>query len=258
MDGIRGCKETWPALLISGGSYAISQFIIVNTIIVTIWSLNAFKSLFAGDGLLASWVINVPVPYLHNLVIKSGPIVPKPTPYEAILKLDLLSATGTAILLTAVISCFIFKFKPTAAVSLLGEVVKELILPIVTICAVLAFAFVANDSGISSTLGLAVANTGKWFPFFSPFLGLLGVFLTGSVMSSNALFGTPQSNTAHQIGVNSTLLVAANVVGVVTAKMLSPQSIAVASAAVNLPGQEIKLFRFTYGWCGTASGRITH
>lgn len=307
LDGVRGWKETWPAILISGGTYAVAQFIIVNfigaeladvtaaavslvalsfflrawkpkrifrfnekqkdaetykkyslreqtkawspfiilTIIVTIWSLNPFKNMFVPKGPLAFSVLQIPVPYLHNLVIKTIPIVSKPAPYEAILKLDIISATGTAILITAVISCFIFRFSAKSAVLLLKDVINELKIPILTICFVIAFAFVSNYSGMSSTLGLALASTGQLFPFFSPFLGWLGVFLTGSVMSNNALFANLQNVTANQIGINPTLLISANVVGGVTAKMISPQSIAVACAAVGLSGKESNLLRFT-------------
>jgi lactate permease len=117
--------------------------------------------------------------------------------------------------------------------------------PILSIGLVLAFAFVANYSGMSSTLALLLAATGAAFPFFSPFLGWLGVFLTGSDTSSNALFCSLQQATAHQIGVPDTLAVAANTTGGVTAKMISPQSIAVACAATGLVGKESELFRFT-------------
>jgi glycolate permease len=110
---------------------------------------------------------------------------------------------------------------------------------------VLAFAFVMNYSGMSSTLALVLAGTGSAFPFFSPFLGWLGVFLTGSDTSSNALFGSLQATTAHQLGVSDVLMVAANSSGGVTGKMISPQSIAVACAATGLVGKESDLFRFT-------------
>jgi L-lactate permease len=109
----------------------------------------------------------------------------------------------------------------------------------------LAFAFVANYAGLSATLALALARTGQAFTFFSPFLGWLGVFLTGSDTSSNALFASLQANTAHRIGVADVLLVAANTTGGVTGKMISPQSIAIACAAVGLAGRESDLLRFT-------------
>jgi L-lactate permease/lactate permease len=135
--------------------------------------------------------------------------------------------------------------KPADAVKAFGETFKELARPIYSIGMVLAFAFVANYSGLSSTLALLLAGTGAAFPFFSPLLGWLGVFLTGSDTSSNALFCNLQATTAHQIGVSDTLLVAANTTGGVTGKMISPQSIAVACAAVGLVGRESDLFRFT-------------
>ena len=125
------------------------------------------------------------------------------------------------------------------------ETLRELMKPIFTIGLVLGFAFIANYSGMSSTLGLAFAATGALFPFFSPFLGWLGVFLTGSDTSSNALFANLQAVTAQQIGVNPILTIGANTTGGVTGKMISPQSIAVACAAVGLVGKESDLFRFT-------------
>jgi len=135
--------------------------------------------------------------------------------------------------------------KPAQGVDTFKETVVELRRPIFSIGMVLAFAFVANYSGLSSTLALLLAGTGALFPFFSPFLGWLGVFLTGSDTSSNALFCSLQATTAQQVGVNDILLVAANTTGGVTAKMISPQSIAVACAAVGLVGKESDLFRFT-------------
>ncbi|MDF6720234.1 L-lactate permease, partial [Escherichia coli] len=149
------------------------------------------------------------------------------------------------ILLTALISIVLLRMKPLEALAAFGETLAELRRPILSIGLVLAFAFVANYSGMSSTLALLLAGTGTAFPFFSPFLGWLGVFLTGSDTSSNALFCSLQSTTAHQIGVSNTLLVAANTTGGVTGKMISQQSIAVACAAAGLVGKESELFRFT-------------
>jgi lactate permease len=194
---------------------------------------------------LASTVLKFKVPGLDGLVMKAAPIVAAPKAYEAVLKLDLLSAVGTAILLTALISMVLLRMKPRDGLVLFGETFKELRRPILSIGLVLAFAFVANYSGMSSTLALLLAGTGAAFPFFSPILGWLGVFLTGSDTSSNALFCSLQHTTAHQIGVSDTLLVAANTTGGVTGKMISPQSIAVACAATGLVGKESELFRFT-------------
>lgn len=310
MDGWRGIKETYPAILVAGVSFAVTQYFTANfigpelpditsalvslicltlflkrwkpkhifrfagqelststtqqtptytkgqiikawspfmilTFVVTIWSLKPFKALFGKDGLLESWVIKVSVPYLDKLVTKMPPIVTEAKPYEAVYKFDWFSATGTAIFIAALITIAVLKMKPLESIKTFGETINELKRPIYSIGMVLAFAFVANYSGLSATLALLLAGTGAYFTFFSPFLGWLGVFLTGSDTSSNALFCSLQANTAHQIGVSDTLLVAANTTGGVTGKMISPQSIAVACAAVGLVGKEADLFRFT-------------
>ncbi len=312
MDGLKGVRQTWPALLVAGSSFAITQFItatflgpelpditsalvslvslalflkvwqpkeiyqsgqanrevaattaasmpkltlgkvvkawspfIVLTVMVVIWSQSFFKALFAPGGALESLVFKFEIPGLHNLVMKAEPIVNKPTPYEAILKFDVLSATGTAILIACLISIFILKMSVKDAVVTFKETLNELKMPILSIGFVLGFAFIANYSGLSSTLALALAGTGGLFPFFSPFLGWIGVFLTGSDTSANALFSNLQAITAQQVGVSEVLLVAANTTGGVTGKMISPQSIAIACAAVGLAGKESDLFRFT-------------
>ncbi|MDA1535562.1 MULTISPECIES: L-lactate permease [unclassified Bacillus cereus group] len=312
MDGLKGVRQTWPALLVAGSSFAITQFItatflgpelpditsalvslvslalflkvwqpkeiyqsgqanseaavttaasmpkltlgkvvkawspfIVLTVMVVVWSQSFFKALFAPGGALESLVFKFEIPGLHNLVMKAEPIVNKPTPYEAILKFDVLSATGTAILIACIISMFILKMSVKDAVVTFKETLSELKMPILSIGFVLGFAFIANYSGLSSTLALALAGTGGLFPFFSPFLGWIGVFLTGSDTSANALFSNLQAITAQQVGVSEVLLVAANTTGGVTGKMISPQSIAIACAAVGLAGKESDLFRFT-------------
>ncbi|HGO9414634.1 TPA: L-lactate permease [Bacillus cereus] len=313
MDGFKGIRQTWPALLVAGSSFAITQFItatflgpelpditsalvslislalflkawqpketyqsgqansevaatttvasmpkltfgkvvkawspfIVLTVMVVIWSQSFFKALFAPGGALESLVFKFEIPGLHNLVMKAEPIVNKPTPYEAILKFDVLSATGTAILIACIISMFILKMNVKDAAVTFKETLSELKMPILSIGFVLGFAFIANYSGLSSTLALALAGTGGLFPFFSPFLGWIGVFLTGSDTSANALFSNLQAITAQQVGVSEVLLVAANTTGGVTGKMISPQSIAIACAAVGLAGKESDLFRFT-------------
>jgi len=212
---------------------------------VTLWSIKPFKDLFAKDGPMQDWVISIKVPYLHQLVQKVPPVVPEVKDYDAIFKFDWLSATGTAIIIAALITIVYLKMKPREALVTFGETVNELKTPIYSIGMVLAFAFIANYSGMSATLALALAHTGNAFTFFSPFLGWLGVFLTGSDTSANALFAALQATTAQQIGVPEVLLVAANTSGGVTGKMISPQSIAIACAAAGLVGKESDLFRFT-------------
>ena len=217
----------------------------VLTAMVTIWSIKPFKDLFAKDGPLSDLVFSIKVPYLHQMIEKMPPVVPEITDYDAIYKFDWLSATGTAIMIAAIITIIYLKMKPKEAVKAFTETVGELKTPIYSIGMVLSFAFIANYSGMSATLALALAHTGHAFTFFSPFLGWIGVFLTGSDTSANALFAALQATTAQQIGVPEVLLVAANTSGGVTGKMISPQSIAIACAAVGLVGKESDLFRFT-------------
>ncbi|KAA5973365.1 MULTISPECIES: L-lactate permease [Pantoea] len=311
MDGWRGVKETWPAVMVAGGSFAVAQFLSSNflgpelpdiisslaslisltlflrvwkpvrifrfadagakqgdaltppqtyrlgqivrawmpflflTATVTLWSIPPFKALFTQGGALYEWVLNIPVPLLNGLVARVPPVVSSATPYPALYKLDLISATGTAILIAAIAAMIFLRMKPRAGLQTFAATLKELALPIYSIGMVLAFAFISNYSGLSATLALALAHTGHAFTFFSPFLGWLGVFLTGSDTSSNALFAALQATTAQQIGVSDVLLVAANTTGGVTGKMISPQSIAIACAAVGLVGRESDLFRFT-------------
>lgn len=221
---------------------AWSPFVIL-TVMVAIWGTPSFKNWVTKD---LQWFINIPHwPGLDGLVYKVSPIVSKSTVYAASYKWDFFSAGGTAILITAIISMFILGVSPAKAVSVFGKTLKQLVYPIITMGSVLGFAYLANYSGLSFTLGLLFASTGKAFPFLSPVLGWVGVFLTGSDTSANALFGKLQQVTAEQIGVNPVLTVAANSSGGVVGKMISPQSIAVAAAATSLVGKESDLFRFT-------------
>ncbi|MBV2134921.1 lactate permease LctP family transporter [Pseudomonas sp. MAP12] len=245
MGGFGGPRSTTPSPYSAGQIVkAWSPFLIL-TALVTVWTLKPFKAMFAADGALHDWVFYFAIPHLDQLVMKTAPIVTKDTAIAAVFKLDPVSATGTAIFLSALLSMIVLKVNFKDGLTSFKDTLVELRWPILSIGMVLAFAFVTNFSGMSSTLALVLAGTGVLFPFFSPLLGWLGVFLTGSDTSSNALFGSLQATTAHQIGVNDTLLVAANTSGGVTGKMISPQSIAVACAATGLVGKESDLFRFT-------------
>ena len=186
-------------------------------------------------------------PGLDNLVIKTAPVVTKNTPYAATYTLNLLSAAGTALLLSGILSLLIIpNYGVGKAASCFVRTVTQLRYPILTISTILGLAYIMNYSGMSSTLGLAFTATGSFFPFFAALLGWLGVFLTGSDTSSNALFGSMQRTAAEQIGVNPNLLVASNTTGGVCGKMISPQSISVATAAAGLVGKEGDLFRFAF------------
>lgn len=237
--------------VIDNTSYTSSQIMrawspfIILTAFVAIWSIKPFKALFAAGGPLNWTVLVIQFPGLHNLVLKTAPIVPSPTPYAAIFKLDFISSVGTAILLAGIVTVLFLRMRPTDALATFRDTLRELRIPIYAIGMVLAFAFLANYSGLSTTLALVLAMTKGAFTFFAPLLGWLGVFLTGSDTSSNALFGGLQAATGRQIGVSGELLVAANTVGGAVGKMISPQSIAVASAAVGLVGREGELLHFT-------------
>lgn len=220
---------------------AWSPFVIL-TVMVTIWGLPGFKSLIIDKLHL---ILKFSWPGLDGLVYKAAPIVAKPTVYDAVFKWDFLSAGGTAILIAAIISTFVLGIKPATAFKVFVDTLKQLKYPVINIAAVLGFAYLANYSGLSYTLGLFFASTGALFPVLSPVLGWLGVFLTGSDTSANALFGKLQQVTAEQIGINPVLTVAANSSGGVVGKMISPQSIAVAAAATTLVGRESELFKFT-------------
>jgi lactate permease len=214
---------------------------IILAFMVLLWGLESVKKLL--DGIVT---IKVNWPALHNLVIKTTPIVAKDTPYGAVYTLNLLSAAGTAILFSGLISVLVIpRYGFGRAAACFVRTCHQLRYPILTIAMILGLAYIMNYSGMSTTLGLAFTATGSWFPFFAPILGWLGVFLTGSDTSSNALFGSLQKTTAQQIGVDPALCVAANSSGGVTGKMISPQSISVATAASNMVGREGDIFRFT-------------
>jgi lactate permease len=305
MSGWKGAKEVWPAIVVSGVSFAGAQFLSSNllgaylpdiisslvslvatavflkfwkpkhvfrfasegeeketnskhytvgetirawspfillTIMVAIWGTPSFKNWVTQMG----WFVNIAHwPGLDGLVYKAAPIVAKPAVYAASYRWDFFSAGGTSILITSIISMFILGVSPAKGVKVFVDTFKQLKTAIITMGAVLGFAYVANYSGLSYTLGLLLASTGKAFPFLSPVLGWIGVFLTGSDTSSNALFGKLQQVTAQQIGVNPVLTVAANSSGGVVGKMISPQSIAVAAGATGLVGKESDLLRFS-------------
>ena len=316
VDGFKGIKETFPAILVSGGSYAVTQFIFLNfigpelvnvssaivsllaliiflkfwtpknilgteakeltkenngltakkivrawtpfillTLFVTIINLGFFKQLIQAAnpktgqkaGALNSLIFNFPY-YIDGSVARVAPIVKQSTPIKAVFSFAPFTSTTSAILLAAIVTIIIFRVKSHIVLSTIKETALELWAPILTICSVLAFAYISTYSGISSTLGLAFANTGKIFPLFSPILGWIGVFLTGSVVNSGSLFAGLQSVTATQIGVDPSLLVASNIMGGAIAKMISPQSIAVAAAAVGLVNKDSQIFAKTIKW----------
>ncbi|RHW31429.1 L-lactate permease [Neobacillus notoginsengisoli] len=231
---------------------AWSPFLVL-TAVISLWGIPVIKTALTGAYMGTNPILKginavghlltlkPAVPFLNNNVFNSAG-----EPIAALYKLDILGAAGTAILISAIISKYIVKISWAGFIQTFGETLNELKYPILTIGSVVAFAYVTNSSGMSTAMGMSLAKTGAvLFPFFSPFLGWLGVFITGSDTSANLLFGNLQKVTANSIGMSDVLAVAANSSGGVTGKMISPQSIAVACAAVGLAGKESDLFRFT-------------
>jgi lactate permease len=214
---------------------AWSPFIVL-TIMIIAWGLQPVK-----DALNSTGFLKLNIPFLHN-VIRSDDgtrFIPQTFIF------NYMSASGTAIIISSIISIIIFGMRPGDAIKLFWSTLKQLKFPAITIASIMGFAYITNNSGMSISMAKALAGTGILFPFFAPLLGWLGVFITGSDTSSNALFGKLQSTTAHTLGVDPVVTVAANATGGVSGKMISPQSIAIGAASVGLVGRESDLFRFT-------------
>lgn len=302
MDGVKGVKETFPAVLVAALSFTITQFISSNylgaelpdivsavvslactTIFLKFWSP---KNIFRLDDLtdfshhtqlefgkvFKAWlpfillivcIIVWTQPWFKAFFDKGavfdytkvalsfnnieGSIVDsagKALSLNMDINLIALQA-GTAILVAALLTIFFLRIKSNIVEEALGDTLKEMAMPCITIGLVVAFAFIAKNSGMSTTLGTAFATTGDTFSFFSPVIGWIGVFLTGSDTSANLLFGPLQQAAATSLAVPEALFLAANSVGGVVGKMISPQSIAIACAAVGLVGKESDLFKFT-------------
>ncbi len=297
MAGWRKGLEVWPACLVSGGSFALVQFLASNYLgpmlpdilaaLVSIICLTAFlrfwhpkeswtfdheaaatgkeKLRYSGGQIFRAWapfiilsvfvaawgvkpikdaldylfIIKFPIPGLHNMVIREV------KPMAAVYVFNVLSAAGTAILFAGLFSVPVMGASFSTALTVAADTLKKLRWPIFTISSILGFAYIMNFSGMAVTLGNAFALTGPLFPFFAAFLGWLGVFMTGSDTSSNALFGKLQAITADRIGIDPVVTVGANSAGGVCGKMISPQSLSVATAAVGLVGHESDIFRFT-------------
>lgn len=192
------------------------------------------------------WIYKMPVPGLHELVMKVPPVVAEPHSEAAIYSLNLMSATGTAILLAAIVSGLVLKFSPVALVKEYVNTIWVVRFSLVTIAAMLALGYVTRYSGTDATLGLAFAQTGWIYPFFGTLLGWLGVALTGSDTASNVLFGGLQKITAEQLGLSPVLMASANSSGGVMGKMIDAQSIVVASTATNWYGHESSILRYVF------------
>ncbi|MEO5582947.1 MAG: lactate permease LctP family transporter [Saprospiraceae bacterium] len=215
---------------------AWSPFIIM-TLFIIAWGLQPVK-----DALNHIGFIKFQIPGLNGSILKPDG---SPLGIKAF-EFNFLSAPGSAVTLATLISLPLLGLTFKRGIEAFVATLKQLKVPIITIASVVGFAFITNYSGMSITIAMALASTGVLFPFFSPILGWLGVFLTGSDTSSNALFSKLQSSSADALGFDPVITVSANASGGVTGKMISPQSIAIGAAAVGLVGKEADLFRFTF------------
>ncbi|HAR4859042.1 TPA: L-lactate permease [Staphylococcus aureus] len=241
VDGMKGIKEILPVILTVSGTYTGLQ------LLLTIFHGPELADIIPS---LATMVVLAFVcrkfkPKNIFRLEASEHKIQKRTPKGIALRLDLIGATGTAILLTVIITIIITKLKWKSAGALLVEAIKELWLPILTISAILAIAKVMTYGGLTVAIGQGIAKAGAIFPLFSPVLGWIGVFMTGSVVNNNTLFAPIQATVAQQISTSGSLLVAANTAGGVAAKLISPQSIAIATAAVKKVGEESALLKMT-------------
>jgi lactate permease len=310
VSGWKGAKQIWPAIFVTGASYALTMFLtasflgptlpdvlsaIVSIIclllflrvwhpkeiwrfpkervnqpctsrltpvqgnavpnirakhtaseLVRAWTPFILLIVFVGNWgitgiqqLLGQVTLLIPFGNIHHAIVSNG------TTLTINYTFTWLGAAGTAILLATILTALMLHLAWKDFWEVTWQTLKELSKPLLTIGSIVGFAYVANYSGMSTAIGNALTVTGAFFPFLSPLLGWFGVFITGSDTSSNALFSNIQSQTAHSLGISPVLSVAANSSGGVAAKMISPQSIAVATASAHLPGQEGTLFRFT-------------
>ena len=220
------------------------------SVTVLVWGLPAIKGAI-NRATTPVWN----VPFLHNAVSRAAPVVTTLTPEAARYDFNWLSATGTGCFVAALIAGLALGLGPGQLATIFWRTLKRMKLAVVAVSFMLGLGFTTRYSGLDAVLGLAFTRTGWWFPFFGAFLGWLGVALTGSDTSSNALFGSLQRITSQQLGLDPVLMCAANSAGGVMGKMVDAQSITVATSATNQVGNEGMIFRYVF-WHSIALGAI--
>jgi len=227
ISGARALKAWMPWILLS--------------VLVFFWGIPQVKAFLNG---LSQLTFNFPL--LHKAVLRVPPVVPKPVAEPAVFLFNWLSATGTSLLCTGILSGLLLGFGPGKLLWIFWGTLRKVRFSLLTIAAMMALGFSTRYGGLDATMGLAFASTGVLFPFFSPLLGWLGVALTGSDTSSNVLFGGLQQITARQVGVSPLLAAAANSAGGVMGKMIDAQSIVVAGVATGQEGEEGPILRYVF------------
>ncbi|GAA0576640.1 hypothetical protein GCM10009416_14030 [Craurococcus roseus] len=214
---------------------------LILTVFVFLWGLPQVKT-----ALNALFNANYTFEGLHRMIVKVPPVVAAPTPEAAVYAFNILSMTGTGILLSAILAGVVMGFGPVALVREYGRTIWKVRYSLLTIAAMLGLGYLTRYSGLDASMGLAFAQTGVLYPLFGTLLGWLGVALTGSDTASNVLFGGLQKITAQQIGLSPVLMAAANSSGGVMGKMIDAQSIVVASTATNWFGHEGDILRYVF------------
>ena len=214
---------------------------IILTVFVFIWGLPSVKTFFNGI-----YAPKFPIDGLHNMIEKMAPAVAVPTKEAAVYVFGLLSATGTGILLAAIVGGLLMKYNPFTLVVNYFKTIGLVRYSLITICLMLGLGTLTRYSGLDTTLGLAFAATGVFYPFFGTIMGWMGVALTGSDTASNVLFGGMQKVAADQLGLSQNLMGAANSSGGVMGKMIDAQSIVVASTATRWFNHEGDILRYVF------------
>jgi len=215
------------------------------------WAILALCVVFWGVPYFAQWLdtassVRIPINGLHQMVLRTPPAVPLPAAEPAIFNLNLLSATGTGIFVAGILAGLFMGLKLRVLAEVFLETLISMRFAIITISALMAIGFLTRYCGMDATLGLALARTGIFYPFFGTLIGWLGTASTGSDTSSNVLFGSLQKLTAQQLGISPYLMTSANSTGGVMGKMIAPQSIVVATTATNQYGSEGIILRFVF------------
>jgi lactate permease len=225
------------------------------SIFVLLWGLPSVKAAMGRATTPAFKTGGWEVPYLHKAVYRAQPVVAKPTAENAKFDFNWLTATGTGCFLAALFSGMILGVKPKKMADIFGHTLYRMRFAIIAMTFMLGLGYVTRYSGMDAVLGLAFTRTGWFFPFFGTYIGWLGVALTGSDTSSNALFGGLQRITAEQLNLSPILMCASNSAGGVMGKMIDAQSICIATAATDQVGNEGMIFRFVF-WHSVALAAI--
>jgi lactate permease len=217
-----------------------SPFLLAS-VLIFVWGMPAVNRVLSLPSL------RLPVPFLHGAVLRMPPVVPEPTPEEAISDLNLLATPGTAVFLGGGLAAILLGMSPARIARIFGQTFRHLVPSLLAISFMVGLAFATRYSGMDTVLGLSLTRTGPGFPFFGTLLGWLGVALTGTDAGSNALFGNLQKVTAERLGLSPVLMAAANTSGGVMGKMIDAQSIVVSSTATEQVGREAAIFKVVIG-----------